>query len=80
MLAGAVKSLICRAFAGPWNPVDDGDTVFMIGRIEMALIANEDIAIVQRERESLVLSSFENAVLWTESLKYGLSHCGTGHL
>jgi hypothetical protein len=69
VLARAFKSLVCRAFAGRWYPVDDGDTVFVIGRIEMALISNEDITIVQREREGFVLGSFQDTVRWTESLK-----------
>ena len=49
MLARAVKSFVRRAFAGRWDPLNDGDTVFVIGRFEMALISDEDIAIVQRE-------------------------------
>jgi len=79
MLAGAVKSFVRRAFAGRWDPLNDGDTVFVIGRIEMALISDEDIAIVQREREGLVLSSFEDTIRRAESLQDGLSHCGKGH-
>ena len=80
MLAGAVKSFVRRAFAGRWDPVADGDTVFVIGRIEMALISDENITIKQREVESFVLSSFEDTILRAKSLQYGLSHCGMGQL
>jgi hypothetical protein len=58
VLARAVKALVCRTFTGRWYRVDDGDTVFVIGRIEVALISNEDITVVQREREGFVLGSF----------------------
>jgi len=74
VLTGAVKSLVRRAFTRRWYPVDDGDTVFVIGWIEMALVSNEDITVVQREREGFVLGSFQDTVRWTESLKCGLSH------
>jgi hypothetical protein len=58
VLARAVKALVCRTLTALWYPVDDGDTVFVIGRIEVALISNEDITVVQREREGFVLGSF----------------------
>jgi len=69
VLARAVKSVISRAFAGRWYPVDDGDTVFVIRRVEMALISNEDVAVVQREREGFVLGSFQDTIRRGKSLK-----------
>jgi len=50
--------LVCRAFAGSWYPVDNGDTVLVIGRIEVALVADEHITVVQGERAGFVLGSF----------------------
>ena len=79
MLAGALKSFVRRAFTGGWEPVDDGDAIFVIGRFEMALVTNKDITVVQREREGFELGSFEDAIRWTESLQDSLSHCGMGH-
>jgi len=70
MFARAVESLVGRTFAALWYPVDDGDTILVIGRIEMALVANEDITVVQGECEGFVLSSFQDTVRWAELLKY----------
>jgi hypothetical protein len=69
VLARAFKPLVCRTLTALWYPVDDGDTVFVIARLEMALISNEDITVVQREREGFVLGSFQNTIRRTESLK-----------
>jgi len=69
VLARPFKSLVRRAFAGRWYPVDDGDMIFVIGRTEVALISNEDITVVQRERESFVLGSFQDTIRRAESLK-----------
>jgi len=69
VLARAVKSLVCRAFASRWYPVDYGNMVFVIRRIEMALITNEDITVVQREREGFVLSSFQDTIRRAKPLK-----------
>jgi hypothetical protein len=45
MLARSLIHFVGRTLAGCWDAVDDGDTVFVVRRILMALVTNSDVAV-----------------------------------
>jgi len=58
MFKQTVKPLVYRTFATLWYPVDNYNMVLVVGWIEVALVANEDVIVEQRECEGFVLARF----------------------
>ncbi len=62
MFTRAAKSFIGRTLTALWHTVDDCNMVLVIIWIEVTLVTNEDITVVEGEREGFVLGSFQDTI------------------
>ena len=61
MFAGTLKLTVCGALAGSWHAIVYSDDVLMVFWMQIAPIANADIAVNKGEFECFVLRSFRNS-------------------
>jgi len=74
VFAGPIVRFVGRTLAGDWNAVLDGDAILVVVGIGMALVADLDVAVEQRECERPVLGAFQDTIRWIECVEKCSGH------